>query len=52
MLPTVEQQQPMLSDGIRIGFIGVGVLIAMAGAYYVGRKLMMSQIPKVQKVMP
>lgn len=39
-----------MSDGVRIGLLGVGALGAMAAVYYVGRRLMSTQLPKVQKV--
>ena len=50
LLPVVQEQQPGMSEGGRIGLIGVGALGVMAAAYYVGRKLMSTQLPKVQKV--
>lgn len=50
LLPVVQEERPGMSEGVRIGLIGIGALVAMAGAYYVGRKLMSTQLPKVQKV--
>ena len=50
LLPVVQEQRPVMSEGVRIGLLGVGALGAMAAAYYVGRRLMSTQLPKVQKV--
>ena len=50
VLPQVEQPQTGMREGVRVGLIGIGALVALAGAYYVGRKLLSAQLPKVQKV--
>ena len=50
LLPAVQEQRPLMSDGVRIGLLGVGALGAIAAVYYVGRRLMSTQLPKVQKV--
>jgi len=50
LLPTVQEERPGMGEGVRIGLLGVGALMAMAAAYFIGRKLMSSQLPKVQKV--
>ena len=50
VLPQVEQPQSGMSEGVRTGLLGIGALVAMAGAYYIARKLLSAQLPKVQKV--
>lgn len=50
LLPIVEEQRPALSDGMRMGAIGVGVLVLAATLYYFGSKFVSAQLPKVQKV--
>ena len=39
-----------MSEGVKVGVLGIGVLVLLGAAFYVGRKLLSSQLPKVQKV--
>ena len=50
VLPQVEQPQAGMSEGVKAGLIGIGALLALGGAFYVGRRLLSAQLPKVQKV--
>lgn len=50
LLPAVQEERPGMGEGVRIGLLGVGALVAMAAAFFIGRKLMSSQLPKVHKV--
>lgn len=52
VLPQVEQPQTGMNEGVKVGLIGIGALVALGGAFFVGRKLLSSQLPKVQKVRP
>ena len=52
VLPQVEQPCSGINEGIKVGVIGIGALLLLGGAFFVGRKLLSSQLPKVQKVNP
>lgn len=52
VLPQVEQPQTGMNEGVKVGLIGIGALVALGGAFFVARKLLSSQLPKVQKVSP
>ena len=52
VLPQVEQPQTGMNEGVKVGLIGIGALVALGGAFFVARKLLSSQLPKVQKVCP
>ena len=50
VLPQVEQPQTGMNEGVKVGLIGIGALVLLGAAFFVGRKLLSSQLPKVQKV--
>ena len=52
VLPQVEQPQTGMNEGVKVGLIGIGALVALGGAFFIARKLLSSQLPKVQKVWP
>ncbi|CAK0782497.1 hypothetical protein CVIRNUC_005717 [Coccomyxa viridis] len=51
VLPQVQQPRTGINEGVKVGVLGIGALILLGAAFYVGRKLLSSQLPKVQKVM-
>ena len=50
VLPQVEQPRTGMSEGVKVGVLGIAALVLLGAAFYVGRKLLSSQLPKVQKV--
>ena len=50
VLPQVQQPRTGINEGVKVGVLGIGALILLGAAFYVGRKLLSSQLPKVQKV--
>jgi len=52
VLPQVQQPRTGINEGVKVGLIGIGALILLGGAFFLGRKLLSSQLPKVQKVCP
>ena len=50
VLPQVQQPPTGINEGVKVGVLGIGALILLGAAFYVGRKLLSSQLPKVQKV--
>ena len=51
VLPQVQQPRTGINEGVKVGVLGIGALILLGAAFYVGRKLLSSQLPKVQKVL-
>ena len=39
-----------MNEGVKVGMYGIAALVVLAGAFFVGRKLLSAQLPKVQKV--
>jgi hypothetical protein len=52
VVPAEPEQPPRqgLGGGLRVGLFGVGALLALAAAYFVGRRFVSAHLPKVQKV--
>ena len=50
VLPQVEQQRTGMNEGVKVGMYGIAALVVLGGAFFVGRKLLSAQLPKVQKV--
>ena len=48
----MEQPRTGINEGVKVGVLGIGALVLLGAAFYVGRKLLSSQLPKVQKVTP
>jgi hypothetical protein len=39
-----------MNEGMKAGMYGVAALVVLGGAFFIGRKWLSAQLPKVQKV--